>query len=162
MFTYPSAARTAALCGGMMLAGYLALAVLPAAAEMAAVPQQSPAVHALAMHGDPKYPADFTHFEYANPDAPKGGTLHLAAAGTFDNLNPYILKGVAAAGITLTFQTLLANAEDEAFTEYGMIAKSIEMPEDRGQVTFNLHPEARWHDGKPLTDRKSTRLNSSH
>lgn len=151
MFTYPSAARAAALCGGMMLAGYLALTALPAGAEMAAVPQPPAAVHALAMHGDPKYPAGFTHFEYANPDAPKGGTLHLAAAGTFDNLNPYILKGVAAVGITLTFQTLLSNAEDEAFTEYGMIAKSIEMPEDRGQVTFNLHPEARWHDGQPLT-----------
>lgn len=108
-------------------------------------------VHALAMHGDPKYPADFTHFEYANPDAPKGGTLRLAASGTFDNLNPYILKGVAAPGSSLVFQTLLLNADDEAFTEYGLIAKSIEMPEDRGQVTFNLHPEARWHDGKPLT-----------
>lgn len=135
--------------GGATLAACLVLAS-PSRAEMAAPAAPQP-VHALAMHGDPKYPADFTHFEYTNPAAPKGGTLRLAAMGTFDNLNPYILKGVGAPGSMLPFQTLLTNASDEAFTEYGLLAKSIEMPEDRGQVTFNLYPEARWHDGTPLT-----------
>ncbi|HEX2753110.1 MAG TPA: extracellular solute-binding protein, partial [Alphaproteobacteria bacterium] len=139
-----------AIFGGAGFAAVLAFAS-PAFTEMAMPAAAPQPVHALAMHGDPKYPADFTHFEYANPDAPKGGALRLAASGTFDNLNPYILKGIAAPGSSLVFQTLLLNADDEAFTEYGLIAKSIEMPEDRGQVTFNLYPEARWHDGKPLT-----------
>ncbi len=139
-----------AIFGGAAFAAALAFAT-PAFTEMAMPAAAPQPVHALAMHGDPKYPVDFTHFEYANPDAPKGGSLRLAASGTFDNLNPYILKGIAAPGSSLVFQTLLLNADDEAFTEYGLIAKSIEMPEDRGQVTFNLYPEARWHDGKPLT-----------
>lgn len=139
----------ATVFSGMVLMAGLSLAS-SAGAEIAAA-EPPPPVHALAMHGDPKYPVDFTHFEYTNPDAPKGGTLHLAAMGTFDNLNPFILKGVAAPGSDLPFLTLLTNSSDEAFTEYGMLAQSIEMPEDRGQVTFNLYPEARWHDGQPLT-----------
>jgi len=138
-----------AVFGGAAFSAFLCFAN-PALTEMAPLDVPRP-VHALAMHGDPKYPADFTHFEYTNPDAPKGGTLRLASSGTFDNLNPYILKGIAAPGSAMVFQTLLLNADDEAFTEYGLIAKSIEMPEDRGQVTFNLYPEAHWHDGKPLT-----------
>lgn len=122
---------------------------VPFAAQAA---DQTPApVHALAMHGEPKYPAGFAHLDYVNPDAPKGGALRLASAGTFDTLNPFTLKGVAAPGLSLVFQTLLVSAEDEAFTEYGLIAESIEMPEDRSYVIFNLNKKARWHDGKPLT-----------
>lgn len=123
----------------------LTLAAVPVLAE-SVVP-----VHALAMHGAPKYGPDFTHLEYSNPDAPKGGELHQAAAGTFDSLNPFILKGMAAPGIGMTFQTLLANTDDEAFSEYGLIAESIEMPEDRSWVVFNLRDIAKWHDGKPIT-----------
>ena len=108
-------------------------------------------VHALAMHGAPKYPADFTHLDYVNPDAPKGGILRLAAVGTFDNLNPYIIKGTTVAGAGLVFDTLLVSTDDEAFSEYGLLAESVEMPEDRSWVVFNLRPEARWHDGKPVT-----------
>lgn len=108
-------------------------------------------VHGIAMHGAPKYPADFTHFDYANPDAPKGGDLRLATIGTFDSLNSFIVKGVNAAGLGMIYQTLLTNAADEAFTEYGQIAKSIIVPEDRSSITFNLRKEAQWHDGKPLT-----------
>ncbi len=108
-------------------------------------------VHGLAMHGAPKYPADFAHLDYANPDAPKGGELRLAVAGTFDTLNPFVIKGVGAPGLGMVTQTLLTNTDNEAFSEYGQVAVSIEMPEDRSFVVFNLRPEARWNDGKPLT-----------
>lgn len=108
-------------------------------------------VHGVAMHGDPKYGPDFTHFEYVNPDAPKGGTMRLAAEGTFDSLNGFIVKGVSAPGIGNLYQTLLTKSDDEAFTEYGQIAETVEMPEDRSWVVFNLRKEAKWNDGKPLT-----------
>ena len=107
--------------------------------------------HAIAMYGDVKYPADFSHFEYVNPDAPKGGTLTLSGSGTFDSLNPFILKGSPAAGLTLMFETLMTPSLDEPFTYYGLIAESIETPEDRSWVKFTLNPDAKWHDGKPIT-----------
>ena len=105
----------------------------------------------IAMHGAPKYGADFTHLEYVNPDAPKGGELRLAVEGTFDSLNPYVIKGNAAPGIGMIYQTLLSNTDDEAFSEYGQVAATLETPEDRSWVAFNLRPEARWNDGTPLT-----------
>jgi microcin C transport system substrate-binding protein len=105
--------------------------------------------HAIAMHGEPKYGPDFPHFEYVNPNAPKGGTLRLAVSGTFDSFNPYIIRGNPAAGITA--ETLLVSSADEPFTEYGLIAESLEWPEDRSWVIFNLREEARWHDGTPIT-----------
>ena len=108
-------------------------------------------VHGLAMHGDLKYPAGFTHFEYANPDAPKGGQIHLSALGSFDSLNPYILKGRDASSLGLVFDTLTENSSDEAFSHYGLIAESMEVPEDRSWVIFNLRPAARFHDGNPIT-----------
>ena len=108
-------------------------------------------VHAIAMHGAPQYGSDFTHFKYANPDAPKGGTLRQHVVGSYDSLNPFIAKGIPAAGIGLIYQTLTEHGEDEAFTEYGSIAKTIEVPADRSWIAFNLNPAARWHDGKPLT-----------
>ncbi|MFO1351284.1 MAG: extracellular solute-binding protein [Gammaproteobacteria bacterium] len=109
-------------------------------------------VHALAMHGEPKYGADFQHFDYVNPDAPKGGEVKLSAIGTFDNLNPFILKGVADASIDdYTFDTLTVQSHDEAFTEYGLIAETIEIPPDRSWVAYTLRPEARFHDGSPVT-----------
>lgn len=107
--------------------------------------------HGIAMHGDLKYGPDFRHFDYADPDAPKGGTVTFSAIGTFDSLNPYILKGVPAAGLGLVFQTLTVQSEDEPFSEYGEIAASIIVPEDRSWVAFDLRPEARWHDGQPIT-----------
>lgn len=107
--------------------------------------------HGLSMYGDLKYPADYAHFDYVNPAAPKGGSLRLAAMGTFDNLNPFILKGVSAPGLGLTFDTLMLGSSDEAFSEYGLLAESVEMPEDRSFVVFNLRPIARFHDGKPVT-----------
>jgi len=107
--------------------------------------------HGLAMHGDLKYPADFKHFEYVNPDAPKGGDITLAAVGTFDSLNPFILRGNSAAGIGLIYETLTVNADDEPFSVYGLLAESIEVPKDGSWVAFTLREEARWHDGTSVT-----------
>jgi microcin C transport system substrate-binding protein len=107
--------------------------------------------HGLSMYGDLKYPASFKHFAYANPAAPKGGEIKLGAIGTFDNLNPFILKGIAATGLTGTFDPLTANSGDEPFSEYGVIAETIEAPADRSWVAFTIRPEARFHDGSPIT-----------
>jgi microcin C transport system substrate-binding protein len=106
---------------------------------------------AYSLHGDVKYGPAFKHFDYVNPNAPKGGTVRLASIGTYDSLNPWILKGVTASGIGLVFDTLTEQSSDEPFTEYGLLAETIEMPEDRSWVAFNLRKEARWHDGTPVT-----------
>jgi microcin C transport system substrate-binding protein len=108
-------------------------------------------VHGLAMHGAPKYPADFKHLDYMNPDAPKGGDVRFAAIGTFDSLNPFILRGVPAVALNGLFDTLLKSSDDEAFTAYGLLAETLEVPDDRSWVTFNLRPQARFHDGTPVT-----------
>jgi microcin C transport system substrate-binding protein len=107
------------------------------------------AVHAIAMHGKAKYGADFEHFDYVNPDAPKGGIMRLAQQGTFDSFNPFIPKGNAGAGATN--ESLLTSSADEPFTQYGLIAESVEVPADRSWAIFTLRPQARWHDGKPIT-----------
>ena len=109
--------------------------------------------HGISAFGDLKYPADFAHFEYANPAAPKGGTWSTGYGNvTFDSFNPFILKGNAAIGISaLIFDSLMTSSADEADAMYGLIAESAEVPEDRSSVTFNLRPEARFHDGSPLT-----------
>lgn len=107
--------------------------------------------HGIAMHGDLKYPADFTHFEYANPDAPKGGNIVLSGYGTFDSFNPFVPKGDADGNIMLIYDTLLTNSADEPFSEYGLIAEKLEYPEDRSWVIFHIRPTARFHDGKPIT-----------
>jgi len=107
--------------------------------------------HGLAMHGDLKYTADFKHFEYVNPNAPKGGDIRLAAIGTYDSLNGFIVKGTGAAGVSFIYNSLMTNAADEAFTEYGELAEAVRTPEDRSWVEFRLREGARWHDGKPVT-----------
>jgi microcin C transport system substrate-binding protein len=107
--------------------------------------------HALAMTGTPKYGEDFTHFDYANPNAPKGGHVKLGAVGTFDSLNPFIIRGVPATGIGLIYDTLTVQSLDEPFTQYGLIAAAIELPEDRSWVIYHLNSKARFHDGKPIT-----------
>ncbi len=129
----------------------IALAMALCAIAPAATAEVAKPVHGLAMHGVPKYPVGFTHFDYANPNAPKGGEIRLAEIGGWDSLNPFIVKGEPAAGSDLPFETLMVNAGDEAFSEYGLIAESVEVPADRSWVIFNLRPNARWHDGKPIT-----------
>ena len=114
--------------------------------------QQKIAVtHALAMTGKPKYAEDFKHFEYVNPTAPKGGDIKLGTVGTFDSLNPFIIRGVAATGIDLIYDTLTDRSLDEPFTQYGLIAAKIELPEDRSWVIYHLNSKAKFHDGQPVT-----------
>jgi len=107
--------------------------------------------HALAIAGTPKYAADFKHFDYANPDAPKGGDVKLATVGTFDSLNPFIIRGVPASGIGLIYDTLTVQSLDEPFTQYGLIAAKIELPQDRSWVIYHIDPRAKFHDGASIT-----------
>lgn len=109
-------------------------------------------VHGIAMHGTPLLPEGFSHFPYVNPAAPKGGRLTLGATGSFDSLNPMIVKGQAANGVReFVVESLMARGLDEPFTLYGLIAESVEVPEDRASITFNLDPRARFSDGTPIT-----------
>ena len=107
-------------------------------------------VHGIALHGQPKYGPDFQHFAYVNPDAPRGGEARFAAIGGFDTFNPFNIKGEAAAGIGQLFETLLTDGKDEPFSEYGLIAESVDVAEDRGSATFVIRPQARFHDGGPI------------
>jgi microcin C transport system substrate-binding protein len=110
--------------------------------------------HGLSAFGDLAYPADFAHFAYANPDAPKGGAFSLIGWGgvtTFNSLNNYILKGDAAQGLELLFDSLMTPAADEPDAVYGLVAESAEIAEDGKSVTFYLRPEARFSDGTPVT-----------
>lgn len=118
----------------------------PAFAEYEATPAKG-----VAMHGRPRYGWNFKNFDYANPDAPKGGTLKMSAFGSFDTFNPYTIKGVSAAGSGMLFDTLMVESADEPFSEYGLIAETIEMPKDRSWVVFNINKKARFHDGTPIT-----------
>ena len=118
---------------------------------IAAEPASHAASHAIAMHGKPKYPANFRHYDYVNPSAPKGGTLRQAALQTFDTLNPFILKGVPGALTALPYDTLLSFASDEPFTGYGLLAETVSLAPDRGSVTFKLRKQARFNDGTPVT-----------
>ena len=115
--------------------------------------QASDARHGIAMHGEPVLPADFQHWTYANPNAPKGGRLVIGFQGTFDSLNPFNVKsGSTAQGLNVNvFQTLMARNWDEPFSLYGQIARSIETNEDRSRVKFELDPRARFSDGTPIT-----------
>ncbi|MGV8995683.1 MAG: extracellular solute-binding protein [Parvibaculaceae bacterium] len=133
--------RTATMV--LAVAGLIATSNLPAHADETR--------HGVSLFGSLKYPAGFKHFNYVNPDAPKGGMLRYAALGSFDSLNSYIVTGDAAAGLNLIYDTLLEPSMDEAATEYGLIAEAISYPDDFSSVTFTLRKEARFNDGKPLT-----------
>jgi microcin C transport system substrate-binding protein len=132
----------------VLAAALLALDTAPGAAQDTRTPRPT---HGLAMHGDLKYGPGFTHFDYVNPQAPKGGAVRFADTGTYDNLNPYILKGVSAAGVSQVFDTLTTASRDEPFSQYGLVAKTIETPPDRSWVIFTLRAGARFHDGRPIT-----------
>ncbi len=107
--------------------------------------------HGLAMHGDLAYGADFTHFGYLNPRAPKGGELLRAAIGTFDSFNPFIIRGSPARDVGRIYDSLMVASADEPFSMYGLLAESVETPPDRSWVAFTLRSEAEWHDGRPIT-----------
>jgi len=114
----------------------------------------SHAAHGIAMYGEPKYPENFLHFNYANPDAPKGGTLNLATSEStnFDKLNPFTLRGRPAPGLLeLTFETLAVYSLDETMTQYGLLAQDIEVASDNSSATFRLNPAARFSNGDAIT-----------
>ena len=108
--------------------------------------------YGLSMVGIPKYNENSTHLDYANPDAPKGGTLKQAAIGSFDTVNPYNIKGKAAQGMDQVTDRLMVRVWDEPFTLYPLIAERVDVPEDRSSITFHLNPKARFHDGSPITN----------
>lgn len=130
---------------GLMLGALLGGPVL------AADPAEVPTVHGLALYGDPALPADFRHYPHANPDAPTGGSLVRSAIGSFDSTNPFIVRGTPATGLTETYDTLLAQNPDEPFSMYGLLAEGVRLDPQRQWIEFDLHPEARFHDGEPVT-----------
>lgn len=127
--------------------GCLSLFVLAYSSGIFAQPK-----HAMTLYDEaPKYASNFTHFDYTNPTAPKGGTLRLAGLNGFDSLNPFIPKGNAADQIGLLYDTLTYHSADEPFTEYGLLAERIEKADDNSFVRFYLNPKARFNDGQPVT-----------
>jgi microcin C transport system substrate-binding protein len=109
--------------------------------------------HGLSLFGELKYPAGFAQFDYVNPKAPKGGAVRLGGFGTFDNFNIVVsgVKGTIAAGINEIYDTLMVPASDEVSTEYGLLAEAVSYPADFSSVIYRLRPQAKWHDGKPVT-----------
>lgn len=130
-----------------------ASALLAALLLPCAVPASN-AAHAFSLYGTPKYPAGFTHFDYVNPDAPKGGALYLANPDrrtSFDKFNPYSLKGQSAAGLdTLMFETLTTASQDEVTTVYGLLADDMQLAPDRMSMTFHINSKARFNNGDPV------------
>jgi microcin C transport system substrate-binding protein len=133
---------------GRALAGGLMLAALASAA-----PAQENVItaHGISVFGELKYPEGFAHLDYVNPDAPKGGEMSVWASGGFDTINPYSIKGRAAGLSSIFFETLLEGTADEVDSAYGLLAESLEYPEDRSWVIFNIRPEAHFSDGTPVT-----------
>ncbi|MEE8444655.1 MAG: extracellular solute-binding protein [Alphaproteobacteria bacterium] len=133
----------------VFLAG-IALALCAAAAPAAEV--KITKSHALTLGDAPKYGPGFTHLDYVNPNAPKGGAVRLSVANdSFDSFNPFIIKGNAAAGVGFLFEPLMSSVEDDMLSDYGVIAGSVEVPADLSWVIYNLRPEARFHDGSAVT-----------
>jgi microcin C transport system substrate-binding protein len=130
----------------VLAAAFASLAAMPAAAE-----DQPVRHHALSLIGEPKYPADFDHFDYVNPDAPKGGLARIADIGGFDSVNPVLYRGEAAGGLGLVFENLMQDSLEESSTSYGLIAEWASYPPDYSSVTFKLRDEARWQDGTKIT-----------
>lgn len=136
----------------------LAVCLLILAFTSVSVTQAAQPTHGLASHGEPALAPDYTHFPYANPDAPKGGKIAYGVVGTYDNLNPFILKSMrtTARGMWdpeyghFTYEALMRRSRDEPFTLYGLLAESIEIDDERSYIQFNLNPAARWSDGKPV------------
>lgn len=141
--------RRTGLAGTALLAAallQLAAATIPSHAQE---PTTQPA---FAMQGEPKFAPDFPHFDSVNPNAPKGGRLVQGALGSFDSTNPFIIMGVPVAGVReYVAESLMARSIDEPFTLYGLLAESVELPDDRSQITFNINPKARFSDGRPVT-----------
>jgi len=149
--TRRSLIRTATFAASWPILGRLGVPVLGRA--RAQTEQERQWRHGLSLFGELKYPQGFKHFDYVNPNAPKGGSVRLNAFGTFDNFNEVVagLKGSIAVGAGLISDTLLVSALDEVSTEYGLLAESVSHPPDFAWASFRLRPNAHFHDGKPVT-----------
>jgi microcin C transport system substrate-binding protein len=150
--------RRRLLHGGALIAAAPAIKVLTGASPIEAVRAQTAEAnlkwrHGLSLFDDVKYPEGFKHFDYVNPDAPKGGLVRQIALGTFDNFNPVVsgVKGSIAGAVGLIYDSLTIPSLDEVSTEYGALAESVGYPDDFSFVVYRLRKEARWHDGKPVT-----------
>ena len=150
--------RTAALAAAALLS-----------LSLPALAQEKQWHHGTAAMGEPKYPAGFARFDYVNPDAPKGGTVRLGDMGSFDTFNPILPQGEAAPGIGLIYETLMTAALDEPLTDYGLLAEAMSFPDDYSSATFRLNPNAKWHDGQPVTAedviwsfQKANEVNPNH
>lgn len=131
--------------------GWLAASLLIISGLLPATVAFADPMHGIALHGQPKYGPDFSHFDYVNPNAPKGGEARFSAIGSFDTFNPFNIKGESAAGISQLFESLMTSSADEPFSEYGLIAESVEIPDDRSSVMFTIRPQAKFNDGSPVT-----------
>ena len=131
-----------------MRTSIITAALLCAAVSLAA---QVTVSHSITIHGEPKYGPGFEHFDYVNPDAPKGGTLRLHAIGTFDNFHRFAQRGVSAASAAEIYDTLMTSSADEIDVLYPLIAERIEYPADYSWVVFHIDPAARHQDGTPIT-----------
>lgn len=140
---------------GLLARFAAAVAVVLSLAAPGAVAEEAPAWrHASALTGDPKYPADFKHFDYVNPDAPKGGRVRFGVFGGFDSTNVMLsLKGDPAPGVSLAYETLMESSLDELdiSASYGLLAEALQFPDDYSFVTYRLNANAKWQDGKPVT-----------
>lgn len=134
-----------------MIADRLAAALLALCLAAAPAFAEDAWKHGQSLTGEIKYPADFPHFDYVNPQAPKGGTLRLSAIGSYDSFNTFIPRGTAAGGVGLIYETLMTSAADEISSEYGLLAEAVKHPPDFSSVTYRLREGAKWHDGKPVT-----------
>ncbi|MEH6951736.1 extracellular solute-binding protein [Nitrobacter sp. NHB1] len=150
--------RRRLLHGGALIAAAPAIKVLTGASSIEAARAQAGPTdlkwrHGLSLFGDVKYPEGFKHFDYVNPDAPKGGAVRQIGLGTFDNFNPVVsgVKGSIALAVGLIYESLTMPSLDEVSTEYGALAESVAYPDDFSFVVYRLRKEARWHDGKPVT-----------
>ncbi|MGE0798535.1 MAG: extracellular solute-binding protein [Lautropia sp.] len=149
-------ARAAAVLALAALLAPCAALLVPGAALLAPIaalvlPRPAAAAHALAWGAEPKYPASFRHFDYVDPDAPRGGTVNRDGFGTFDKLNPFTLRGIAGAGVgELMFETLADQSWDEPFTVYGLLAEDMEFARDELSITFRLDPKAKFWNGDPV------------
>lgn len=132
----------------LFAAGLVLLSSLPALAQ---VDKPDTWLHASSAISEPKYPEGFTHFDYVNVNAPKGGTVRLSAMGSFDTFNPILPKGQVAGGVGLLYETLMTPSMDEVLTDYGLLAEAMKFPADYSSVTFRMNPDAKWHDGEPIT-----------
>ncbi len=133
-----------------MVAIFMTGMVGPARTESGSTSNRIITSHAIAMNGEPKYGPGFTRFDYVNPKAPKSGLFRQSAIGTFDSLNPFIIKGNPADGLGLIYDMLLVSSDDEPFSQYGLIAEKVEMPVDRSWVIFHINKKARFQDGSPI------------